>query len=78
MAELQPALIRLKEQLRDLVAAGHTLDETQRVIALRGIFTTLQSRSRCSKAQVQDENEMIQKTYTGFRPCTEPKSEGPP
>ena len=38
MVELQPALLRLKEQLRDIVAAGHPLDETQRVIALRGIL----------------------------------------
>ena len=36
MADLRPALIRLKEQLRGVVAAGRPADETQRVIMLRG------------------------------------------
>ena len=38
MAELQPALLRLKEQLRDVVVAGHALGDTQCTIALRGII----------------------------------------
>ena len=38
LTELQPALLRLKEQLRDVVAAGHPVDDTQRVIALRGLL----------------------------------------
>jgi len=38
VADLQPALLRLKEPLRDVVAAGHPIDGTQRVIALRGIL----------------------------------------
>ena len=38
MSELQPALLRLREQLRDVVAAGHPVDDLQRTIALRGIL----------------------------------------
>ena len=38
MVELQPVLLKLKEQLRDITAAGHPLDETQRAIAPRGIL----------------------------------------
>ena len=38
MAELRSALIRLKEQLRDVAAAGHPVDDTQRVIVLRGLL----------------------------------------
>ena len=38
MAGLQPALLRLKEQLRDVVVAGHPVDDIQRTIALRGII----------------------------------------
>ena len=45
IAELQPALLELKEQIRDVAAAGHPLDDTQRFIALRGILpTTLLNR----------------------------------
>ena len=38
MVELQPALLRLKEQLRDITAAGHPIDATQKTIALRGLL----------------------------------------
>ena len=38
VAELQPALLRLKEQLRDAVAAGHPVDDMQRVVALRALL----------------------------------------
>ena len=31
-------MIRLKEQLRDVVAAGHPVDDMQRTIALRGLI----------------------------------------
>ena len=37
VAELQPALLRLKDQLRGIEATGHTVDEALRTIALRGL-----------------------------------------
>ena len=38
MSELQPAVRRAKEHIRGAPAAGHPLDDTRRVIALRGIL----------------------------------------
>ena len=38
MAELQPARLRLKEQLRGAVAAGHALGDAQCTLAPRGIL----------------------------------------
>eukprot|EP00969_Alexandrium_andersonii_P258962 11450134-Alexandrium_andersonii.AAC.1 len=42
---LQPALLRLKEQLRDIELPGRPLDDSQRAIALRGLLP-----SPCSTA----------------------------
>ena len=40
VTELRSALIRLKGQLRDVIAAGHPVDDTQKVIMLRGSCRT--------------------------------------
>ena len=37
-ADLQPALISLKEQIREVTTAGHPLDDTQKEIALKGLL----------------------------------------
>ena len=36
--DLQPALISLKEQIREVTTAGHPLDDTQKEIALKGLL----------------------------------------
>eukprot|EP00969_Alexandrium_andersonii_P077796 3431588-Alexandrium_andersonii.AAC.1 len=38
VSALQPALLRLKGQLRGIKSPGHLLDDAQRAIALRGLL----------------------------------------